>query len=288
MWVKARSFSMQNPAPLLLPATRPRRTWPYLGLGLAGTAAGFWQIREGNAAGWFPLALFGLGNVVLLLQMLARGNHLRLDQDGFTVVMLLGSRSRRWSEVDRFFVGHAPYAGHGGRGDDVVVFDLAPSQRRSLNQRLERLARRWFGYHAALPQTYGMTPQRLADLMNDWKTRVTGVPPAAAGVVVDQDGVRRRLPDGREETVRWDVLAEVAICTTPDGPWEVDVFFLLTGRDGGGCAVPHGEAVDRDLLRWLQALPGFDNQQVIEAMGRAEDAVFVCWRRPDPPGGPQR
>jgi hypothetical protein len=54
------------------------------------------------------------------------------------------------------------------------------------------------------------------------------------------------------------------------------VFFLLTGRDGSGCAVPHGEAVGQDLLRWLQALPGFDNQKVCEAMGCAEDALFVC------------
>jgi hypothetical protein len=47
----------------------------------------------------------------------------------------------------------------------------------------------------------------------------------------------------------------------------------LTGRDGGAVAVPHGEAVERDLLGWLQALPGFDNEQVVEAMTCAEDAI---------------
>jgi hypothetical protein len=99
-------------------------------------------------------------------------------------------------------------------------------------------------------------------------------------VVVDQVGVRRRLPDGRQEAVRWDDLVEVAIRTPPEGPWQEDVFFLLTGRHGGGVAVPHGEAVERDLLRWLQALPGFDNEQVVEAMCCAEDAMFLCWRRP--------
>jgi hypothetical protein len=59
----------------------------------------------------------------------------------------------------------------------------------------------------------------------------------------------------------------------------------LTGRDGGAVAVPHGEAVERDLLGWLQALPGFDNEQVVEAMTCAEDAMFVCWRRPHPISG---
>jgi hypothetical protein len=33
------------------------------------------------------------------------------------------------------------------------------------------------------------------------------------------------------------------------------------------------------------ALPGFDNEQVVEAMTCAEDAMFVCWRRPHPISG---
>ena len=266
---------MGDPATLVLPATRPPKAWRTLGIGLAFTAGGFWLLSGGDARGWLVVVFFGLCSLVTLLQLLARGNCLRLDQDGFTVATLFVTRSYRWSEVDRFFVGHSG-------GADWVVFDLAPSRgRRSLNQ---RLTKRLLGHEAALPQAYGMTPEHLADLMNGWRTRLTGaVPadavPAGAAVVVDQAGVRRRLPDGRWEAVRWADLVEVAIRTTPYGPWREDVFFLLTGRDGSGCAVPHGEAVDRDLLRWLQALPGFDNEQLCEAMCCAEDALFVCWRR---------
>ena len=78
----------------------------------------------------------------------------------------------------------------------------------------------------------------------------------------------------------WEDLVEVAIRTTPEGPWQEEVFLLLSGRDGG-VAGPQGEAVERDLLGWRQALPGFDHQQVVEARGCAEDALFVCWPRPD-------
>jgi hypothetical protein len=95
---------------------------------------------------------------------------------------------------------------------------LSPARgRRSLNQ---RLTRRFPGYDDALPQTYGMAPERLAELMNGWKTRATGMAPSTsvAAVVVDQDGVQRRLPDGRQETVRWADLVEVAIRTTPTAP----------------------------------------------------------------------
>ena len=81
-----------------------------------------------------------------------------------------------------------------------------------------------------------MALERLAELMNGWKTRATGMAPSTsvAAVVVDQDAVQRRLPDGRQETVRFADLVEVAIRTTPHGPWQDDVFFLLTGRDGSG------------------------------------------------------
>jgi hypothetical protein len=267
---------MEEHATLFLPATRPPTLWRDVGLSLTFTAAGVWLIGKGNAAGWLALGFFGPCAVVGLLLPLAKGNHLRLGPDGFTVAALFLTRSYRWSEVDRFFPGRA----------GSVAFDLAASQpRRRLSQ---RLTRRMFGYDDELPQTYGMAPERLVTLMNDRKARATGAPPDLAAVAVDQVGVRRRLPDGREEAVRWDDLVEVAIRTTPHGPWREDVFFLLTGRDGDGCAVPHGEAVDRDLLPRLQALPGFDNEKVIEAMACAEDAIFVCWRRPDPTSGPER
>ena len=48
-----------------------------------------------------------------------------------------------------------------------------------------------------------------------------------AGITVDDDGVRRQLADGTEESVTWAKLSEVAIRTTPEGPWKEDVFFLL-------------------------------------------------------------
>jgi hypothetical protein len=269
----------QEQAPLLLPGARPPTLWRAVGLSLAFVAAGVWLIRRGEAGAWLAVGFFGLCAVLALLVPLARRNHLRLDPDRFTVTTPILTRSYRWAEVDRFFP-----VGDGTSG--AVAFDLtaAAPRRRHVSQ---RLTRRLFGYDDALPQTYGMPPARLAALLNNWKTGATGAArtPDPDRVVIDQVGVRRRLPDGRHEAVGWDDLVEIAIRTTPEDPWQEDVFFLLTGRDGGGVAVPHGEAVELELLGWLQALPGFDNQQVVEAMTCAEDALFVCWRRPHPTSG---
>jgi hypothetical protein len=80
--------------------------------------------------------------------------------------------------------------------------------------------------------------------------------------------------------VAWDDLLEVAILTTADGPFTEDVFFVLVGRGGTGCVVPQGAPEGSQLQERLQRLPGFDNKAVIRAMSSADDATFVCWRRP--------
>ena len=100
-----------------------------------------------------------------------------------------------------------------------------------------------------------------------------------AGITVDDLGVRRELADGSEESVTWEDLKEVAIRTTPDGPWDEDVFFLLVSATGSGCAVPAGDPAADRLMSRLQTLPGFDNDAFVEAMTTTADGLFVCWQR---------
>ena len=102
-------------------------------------------------------------------------------------------------------------------------------------------------------------------------------PPSA--VQIDDLGVRRTLGSGKVEQVAWRDLVEVQIVTTDEGPYVDDVFFLLIGRDETGCVVPQEDPQSGALLSRLQALPDFDNGKVIEAMGCAENARFVCWKK---------
>jgi hypothetical protein len=97
-------------------------------------------------------------------------------------------------------------------------------------------------------------------------------------VVFDDQGVCRTMSDGTTETVTWDELREVAIVTNDEGPFADDVYWVLSGATRG-CAVPSGAEGMKELLPRLQALPGFDNRVVVEAMGSAADAKFVCWKR---------
>ena len=88
---------------------------------------------------------------------------------------------------------------------------------------------------------------------------------------------RAAQPAGSEGGVRSDALAEVALTTTSRGPFEEDVFFVLTYDDGSNSAVPLGEAAE--LLPRLQELPGFDNETYIRAMGVSEEGISSLWRR---------
>ncbi len=99
-------------------------------------------------------------------------------------------------------------------------------------------------------------------------------------LLITDDGVRRFRPDGLEESVRWEDLAEVGVITTSEGPFVEDVFWILIAQDGkGGCAIPQGAEGTDKLLEALQRLDGFDNEAVIQAMASTADARFVCWKR---------
>jgi hypothetical protein len=75
---------------------------------------------------------------------------------------------------------------------------------------------------------------------------------------------------------RPDGLTQVALMTTADGPVSDDVFFVLSYTDGRTDTVPLGEN-DR-LLTELQALPGFDNETFVKAMGGSDVGISVLWR----------
>ena len=95
--------------------------------------------------------------------------------------------------------------------------------------------------------------------------------------LTDEEVVCER-PDGKVERVRWEDLQRVEVFTTDDGPFAPDVFWMLFGT-AGGCAVPQGATGDRELLARLQALPGFDNESFIRAMGSTDYGRFPCWQK---------
>lgn len=97
-------------------------------------------------------------------------------------------------------------------------------------------------------------------------------------IIVDEVGVRRQQGNDIIEQVTWDELEEVVIRTTSAGPFVEDFFFILHGHKGAVCAVPSEDA-SPELVKRLQALPGFDHEKLIQASASPEEAQYICWRK---------
>lgn len=103
---------------------------------------------------------------------------------------------------------------------------------------------------------------------------------ATAELVVDAEGVRRTLSDGREEVVRWDEVTEVEVITTKVGVHRHDgVLLVLGGDEERGCLVPSGLATGHGVIERVTALPGFDVRALVAAMEAAPPSRTTVWTR---------
>jgi hypothetical protein len=98
-------------------------------------------------------------------------------------------------------------------------------------------------------------------------------------LALDEDGVRLFRGERLTNHVHWADLVRVEVVTTDQGPWHDDFFYVLTDAGGARVVVPSEMPGSGDLLERLQKLPGFDNEQIIEAASTVTNATFLCWQR---------
>ena len=138
-------------------------------VGLAFVAMGVFILRSGDLfLGLSCTVLFGLGAAIFAVQLRPGASYLKLTPEGFEVCSLYRvARLVRWSEVSTAFrVVRLPPQGH-----RMVVYDSTVSTK----QGLRNINRGLVGASDGLPDTYGLKPQALADLMNEWRLRYGGV-----------------------------------------------------------------------------------------------------------------
>lgn len=123
----------------------------------AFTVIGIAMIRDGHPAGPWGVGVFGTGLGIALLQCLPAASSLRLDAEGMTIRTLYRSRTRRWSEIEVFGIG---WIGPSRR----VMYNLVqePGARPTASRRM-------VGMDEVLPESYGLSPDALCDLLHDWK-----------------------------------------------------------------------------------------------------------------------
>jgi hypothetical protein len=103
---------------------------------------------------------------------------------------------------------------------------------------------------------------------------------AAYIVGVEGEGISVADPNGEEKALPLAELSGVMIETNDSGPSGADVWWLLFGADDRiAVTFPQGATGEKAVIDWLIALPGFDHEAMIMAMGSTADAVFPVWRR---------
>lgn len=98
---------------------------------------------------------------------------------------------------------------------------------------------------------------------------------------LEVDGVEVRLLEDDDvlQRLRWADLQQVDVVTTAAGPWNEDMFWVLSPAvDGGRVVIPNGVA-NAEVIPQLLQLPTFDKHRLVDALGSVSGAAFVVWQR---------
>jgi len=147
------SFDLSQPVTL-----RPsRRKWAIVFAGCLAFAIG--GIAMGS---WYVWAVFGIGTVIGGVMLLPGAGYLRLERDGFHLCSLFRGQFIPWTAVHDFGVTRILL-------NKMVGLNYEPG--KAPMKALSRANAGLVGFEGALPETYGMSAEALAELMNDALSR---------------------------------------------------------------------------------------------------------------------
>jgi hypothetical protein len=110
--------------------------------------------------GWLPATFFGLGIPVAVAQVLGMGT-LTLDVNGFESSQMFQRQRVLWKDAAGFIAVDTLTADR-----KLVCYDDA-----NVSGRIADINDTVIGRNAALPDTYNLTAEALAQLMNTWRAR---------------------------------------------------------------------------------------------------------------------
>jgi len=121
---------------------------------LAFVIAGLWLQPDYALSGYAAIGFFALCALVFAINLLPNSSYLRVTSERFTMCSMFRSRFIEWRSVGRFGVTRI-----GTR--KMVAWDPIHSLSK-----LAKTNQALFGYACALPDTYGLKAEELAELLN--------------------------------------------------------------------------------------------------------------------------
>ncbi|MBA2612368.1 MAG: hypothetical protein H0U95_10380 [Bacteroidetes bacterium] len=97
-------------------------------------------------------------------------------------------------------------------------------------------------------------------------------------VTVTDTSINTTEPKNGSHSLLISELEDVLIATNDSGPIGIDLWWILRGN-GKVILVPGGATGEKEMLNTLQKLSGFNNTEVIRAMGSTDNAEFLLWKK---------
>ena len=117
--------------------------------------------------GYFCAGVFALGLPVFALQFHPKAAYLHLAPEGLTFCSLFRAHTVPWAQIQEFGAIHIG-------PNPMVAWNFKPEARDTGTVRA--VSRSLYGFESALPDTYGMKAQELADLLEGLRQRYAGTP----------------------------------------------------------------------------------------------------------------
>jgi hypothetical protein len=149
---------------LVLKPSTASLLWPLVAC-LAFVAIGAWMLGSSPGMGWLVIVVFGLGLVVLSVQLLPGSSQLRIGPDGFQERSLFRARSFRWQDIKGFVPYRASPRTRVWRVGFFYRDDYVPPKGRAGRLGVAA-ARSLAGVEGGLSSNFGRSAQELADLLN--------------------------------------------------------------------------------------------------------------------------
>lgn len=157
-WEVYNQLMIENQQELTLYSSK-RKYLLLLIVSLVLMTGGLAMLRDGEASGWFVSGFFGLCSLVFIITMLPGASYLRLSTEGYEVCSLFRKHTVKWRDI-------GPLVGTNS-GNKMVVFDYSPSYTEHVTSR--QLAKKLTGFEGSLHDTFGMSADDLARVMNEWR-----------------------------------------------------------------------------------------------------------------------
>ena len=127
------------------------------------TFGGIFLIQKGDNFGWVVLSFFGLGTMVFIIMLLPNSTYLKISEEGIeTKSLFQKSKILPWNSIEIFGTGYI------GLNEKVTLNFSENHDKQKLGR---EIASSISGFEGALPNTYGMSASKLAELLNDYKNK---------------------------------------------------------------------------------------------------------------------